>query len=135
MQPELRALIEGGPLAHLSTVNRDGSPQTTLIWIGLDGEDVLSAHMHRTQKIRNLERDPRFTLSFLAPPDPGAFLAPYAVLKGRARIERGPAAALLHRLGRLYVGPEFVFPVPEEAEGFLVRYGVEAVGGTGPWAS
>jgi PPOX class probable F420-dependent enzyme len=134
MHPELRSLIESAPLAHLSTVNRDGSPQTTVIWIGLDGEDLLSGHMHRTQKIRNLERDPRFTLSFLAPAQPGAFLAPYAVLKGRAAIERGPAAALLHRLGRVYVGPDFVFPVPEEAEGFLVRYDVESVGGTGPWA-
>ena len=33
---ELRQLIESGPLAHLSTINPDGSPQVTVIWIGLD---------------------------------------------------------------------------------------------------
>jgi hypothetical protein len=42
---ELRALIESGPLAHLSTINADGSPQVTVVWIGLDGDDVLSGHM------------------------------------------------------------------------------------------
>jgi hypothetical protein len=45
---ELRELIETGPLAHLSTVNADGSPQVTVIWIGFEGGDLVSGHMsHR----------------------------------------------------------------------------------------
>src|SRR5436309_1242269 len=37
---ELRDLIESGPMAHLSTINADGSPQVSVIWIGLDGNDL-----------------------------------------------------------------------------------------------
>jgi hypothetical protein len=56
---ELRDLIESGPMAHLSTINADGSPQVTVIWIGLDGDNLVSAHMSRHVKLRNIERDPR----------------------------------------------------------------------------
>ncbi len=38
LHPELKALILSGPMAHLSTTNADGSPQVSVIWIGLDGE-------------------------------------------------------------------------------------------------
>lgn len=134
MHPDLRALVESGPLAHLTTVGRDGSPQVSVIWIGLDGEDLVSAHLQRTQKVRNVERDPRVTLSFLAPAEPGAFLVPYAVVRAHASIERGPAGALLHRLARVYVGPEFTFPAPADAQGFILRHRIERVGGIGPWA-
>ena len=42
---ELRDLVESGPLAHLSTINADGSPQVSVIWVGLDGDDLVSGHM------------------------------------------------------------------------------------------
>jgi predicted pyridoxine 5'-phosphate oxidase superfamily flavin-nucleotide-binding protein len=56
---ELRDLIESGPLAHLTTINPDGSPQVTVIWIGLDGDAVVSGHLAHHKKIKNIERDPR----------------------------------------------------------------------------
>jgi len=52
---ELRDLIESGPMAHLSTINADGSPQVTVIWVGLDGDDLVSGHMSRYVKLRNIE--------------------------------------------------------------------------------
>ena len=58
LPPELRALIESGPLVHLSTINADGSPQVTVIWIGLDNQGLISAHMAHRVKLRNIERDP-----------------------------------------------------------------------------
>jgi PPOX class probable F420-dependent enzyme len=61
---ELRNLITSGPLAHLSTINADGSPQVSVIWIGLDGDDLVSGHMAWHAKLRNIERDPRVVLSF-----------------------------------------------------------------------
>jgi hypothetical protein len=42
---ELRDLIGSGPMAHLSTINPDGSPQVTVIWIGLDGDDLVSGRL------------------------------------------------------------------------------------------
>jgi PPOX class probable F420-dependent enzyme len=130
---ELRALIESGPMAHLSTINADGSPQVTVIWIGLDGDDLVSGHMSRYLKLKNMERDPRVVLSFDAPRVAGAFMNEYAVLRARASIEHGDAAwDLLNRLAKVYVSPETEFPVPR-GPGWLVRYSIERIGGVGPW--
>jgi PPOX class probable F420-dependent enzyme len=132
---ELCELISDGPLAHLSTINADGSPQVSVIWIGLDGEDVVSGHMGRNLKVRNIERDPRVVLSFTAPREPGVFLAPYAVLRANARIMEGGAWDLLNRLAKVYIGPDQEFPAPKGDGGFIIRYAVERVGGVGPWAT
>ena len=130
---ELRDLIESGPMAHLSTINPDGSPQVTVIWVGLDGDDLVSGHMSRYVKLRNIERDPRVVLSFDAPRVAGAFLNEYAVLQARATIEPGDAAwDLLNRLAKVYVAPDAEFPAPK-GPGYLVRYSVERIGGAGPW--
>jgi PPOX class probable F420-dependent enzyme len=133
---ELRQLIESGPLAHLSTINADGSPQVSVIWLGLDGDDLVTAHMRRKQlKLRNIERDPRVVLSFDAPREPGVLLADHAVIRARAAIE-GPterAWELLDRLAKIYMAPDAAFPAPR-GPGYIVRYSVERVGGVGPWA-
>jgi PPOX class probable F420-dependent enzyme len=131
---ELRKLISGGPLAHLTTINADGSPQVSVIWIGLDGDDVVSGHMGRYLKLRNIERDPRVVLSFTAPHEPGVFLNPYAVLRATATITTGGAWDLLNRLAKVYVDADTEFPAPR-GDGFVVRYSIERVGGVGPWAS
>jgi PPOX class probable F420-dependent enzyme len=132
---ELRELIEAGPLAHLSTINADGSPQVTVIWIGLDGDEILSGHMGRYLKVRNIERDPRVVLSFAAPRDRDAFLNPYAVLRAHATVEQGEAAwHLLNRLAKVYLSPVTEFPAPK-GPGYILRYSVEQIGGVGPWAS
>jgi PPOX class probable F420-dependent enzyme len=134
LSPELRALIASGPLAHLSTINADSSPQVSVIWIGLDGNTLVSGHMSWYVKLRNIDRDPRVVLSFEAPRDPTAFLNPYAVVKARATIEATPAAwNLLDDLTKVYMGPDATFPAPR-ADGYIVRYEVVRVGGVGPWA-
>ena len=136
LHPALRQLVESGPLTHLSTINADGSPQVSVIWVGLDGDDLVTAHMKRTQlKLRNIEREPRVALSFVAPPEPGVFLAHYAVIHARTTIE-GPtedAWELLDRLAKVYMGPEVTFPAPRGA-GYIARHVVERVSGVGSWA-
>jgi PPOX class probable F420-dependent enzyme len=135
LPPELRQLIESGPLTHLSTINADGSPQVSVIWLGLDGDDLVTSHMRRDQlKLRNIERDPRVVLSFDAPREPGVFLAHHAVIRARAAIE-GPtedAWELLDRLAKTYLAPDATFPAPR-GPGYIVRYTVERISGVGPW--
>jgi len=129
---ELRDLIESGSLAHLSTINADGSPQVTVIWVGLDGDDLVSGHMARHAKLRNIERDPRVVLSFEAPRAPGVFMNPYAVLRARATVEPSDGTwDLLDRLARVYTSAGF--PAPK-GPGYIVRYTVERIGGVGPWS-
>jgi PPOX class probable F420-dependent enzyme len=133
---ELRDLIESGPMAHLSTINADGSPQVSVIWIGLDGDELVSGHMRWYAKLRNIDRDPRVVLSFDAPRAPGVFLNPYAVLRARAAVQpsNDDAWNLLNRLAKVYMSADAEFPAPK-GPGYVVRYSVERIGGVGPWAS
>jgi PPOX class probable F420-dependent enzyme len=134
LPPELRELIESGPLVHLTTINSDGSPQVSVIWIGLDGDDLVSGHMSWHAKLRNIERDPRVVLSFEAPRDRGAFLNPYAVLRARAAIEPSDGTwDFLNRLTKVYMSAGTEFPAPK-GPGYIVRYSIERIGGVGPWA-
>jgi PPOX class probable F420-dependent enzyme len=135
VNPELRALVDSGPLCHLSTVNADGSPQVTVVWVGAEGDELVTAHLPYNQKVRNMEREPRVVLSFLGPHQEGAVLQPYAVVRARAKVTRSDDAwDVLDRLAKVYLGPDATFPAPR-SPGFVVRYAVEKVGGIGPWAS
>jgi PPOX class probable F420-dependent enzyme len=132
---ELQDLIASGPMAHLSTINADGSPQVTVIWIGLDGDELVSGHMSWQAKLRNIERDPRVVLSFDAPRVPGIFMNKYAVLRARAAVAPSDDAwNLLNRLAKVYMFPDAEFPAPK-GPGYVVHYSVERIGGVGPWAS
>lgn len=133
LSSELRQLIESGPLVHLSTVNADGSPQVSVIWIGLEGDQLVSGHLPWNRKLQNIDRDPRVVLSFDAPRDRSVFLNEHAVLRARATIEATDQAwDLLNRLTKVYVSPEQEFPAPRTS-GYIIRYTVERVGGVGPW--
>ncbi len=60
LNPSVRGLIESGALAHLVTVEEGGSPQVSIVWIGLDGNELVAAHLDgRQRKLRNMRRDPR----------------------------------------------------------------------------
>jgi PPOX class probable F420-dependent enzyme len=131
---EARALIESGALGHLVTVNRDGSPQVSCVWIGIEGDELVSGHLFGgQQKLRNVRRDPRVTLSFegteIHPPG----LKEHLVVHGRGRIEEGGAPELLQRLAYVYLGPGTKFPpMDDPPPGFTLRIEVERLGGV-PW--
>jgi PPOX class probable F420-dependent enzyme len=130
-----RALIESGALAHLVTINDDGSPQVSVVWVGLDGEELVAAHLDgRQRKLHNLRRDPRGTVSFEAPDANAIGMRYYLVVHGTARITEGGAPELLQRLAQTYVGPGTVFPpMPNPPAGFVTHITVSRVGGIGPW--
>jgi general stress protein 26 len=65
-----RQLVGSDP-ATLVTVNRDGSPQISLVWMVVqstaDGNDELvTAHLQEHQKIRNIRRDPRVAVTIVS---------------------------------------------------------------------
>jgi PPOX class probable F420-dependent enzyme len=131
-----RALLESDALAHFVTLNPDGTPQVSCVWVGLEDDEIVSAHLNeRQRKLQNVRRDPRVVLSVegteIHPPG----LKEYLVVHGRARIEPGGGPELLQRLAHVYLGPEVVFPpMPDPPPGFIRRTTVERVGGIGPWA-
>ena len=131
-----KELIRSGALGHLVTVNQDGTPQVTCVWVAVEGDALLTGHLNPGQrKLENVSRDPRVALSFegtkIQPPG----LRQYAVVHGRATIEQGGAPELLQALARVYLGPDVKFPpMDDPPPGVRLRVAVERVGGIGPWA-
>jgi PPOX class probable F420-dependent enzyme len=129
-----RAVLESDALAHLVTLNRDGSPQVSVVWVGLEGEEIVSGHLLEQQKLRNVRREPRVALSLETPVTNRLGLREYLVVHGRGAIEEGGAPELLQELARIYLGPDVVFPpMPDPPPGFRLRITVERIGGVGPW--
>jgi PPOX class probable F420-dependent enzyme len=130
----VRDFLATGPLAHVVTLGRDGTPHVSLAWAGVDGDDVVWATFNPAQyKIQNLRRDPRVTLSFQANEFAGQGLHPYLVVRGRARITDDPALPLMDRLSEAYIGPGQRFPMRDVPAGAVIRVSVEKVYGVGPW--
>jgi PPOX class probable F420-dependent enzyme len=84
-----RSAITSGRPAHLVTMNEDGSPQVTLIWVGLEGDEIVSGHMAKRKKVRNILRDPRVVLSMETGGHNERGLDNYLVVTGRARVTEG----------------------------------------------
>jgi PPOX class probable F420-dependent enzyme len=129
-------LIRSGALGHLVTSNADGRPQVTCVWVAVEGDDLLTAHLNpRQRKLENVRRDPRVALSFegtkIHPPG----LREHLVVRGRATIEEGGAAELLQELARVHLGPDVRFPpMDDPPPGVRLRITVERLSGIGPWA-
>jgi PPOX class probable F420-dependent enzyme len=131
---EIRRLIESGRPAHLVTLNPDGSPQVTVVWIGLDGDDIVAAHLPKNRKVKNILRDPRVAISLEASTKSAMELTEYAVIYGHAHIEEGGAPELLHKLAQVYIRPGVKFPpMDNPPPGYVTRIHVESIDGVGPW--
>jgi PPOX class probable F420-dependent enzyme len=136
--PELpdsaRALVESGRLAHLVTVNPDGSPQVAIVWLGIEDGELVCGHLLEQQKLRNIRRDPRVVLSMEGGGRNPIGLDEYLVVHGTARVTEGGAADLLQRLARVYLGPDVKFPpMDDPPAGYITRITPERVAGVGPW--
>ncbi|MGD2077660.1 MAG: PPOX class F420-dependent oxidoreductase [Chloroflexota bacterium] len=129
-----RSLIESGAHAHLVTLNPDGSPQVTLVWAGLDGDDIVTAHLYESKKVRNIQNDGRVAITFECDTKSDMGLTEYLVIYGQAAIEEGGAPELLQELATVYMGPGVKFPqMDDPPPGFINRVRVERIGGVGPW--
>jgi PPOX class probable F420-dependent enzyme len=132
--PAARALLESDALAHLVTLNADGSPQVTCVWVGVEGDEIVAGHLFPQQKLRNIVRDPRVAISMEAPGSNEIGLRQYLVVHGHARITEGGAPELLRQLAQTYLGPGADFPpMPDPPPGKVTRITPKRFGGVGPW--
>jgi PPOX class probable F420-dependent enzyme len=69
-----RDLVECPPVAALTTIMADGSPQTSVVWCDFDGTFVRVNTMRGFAKERNMRRDPRVTLLCYDPRQPLRYL-------------------------------------------------------------
>jgi PPOX class probable F420-dependent enzyme len=130
-----RQLLESDRLAHLATMNEDGSPQVTCVWVGLDGDEIVCGHVPRLRKLENIERDPRVALSVEGAQVGDNGLRDYLVIYGTARVTMGGAPELLQELAHTYLGPNVDFPPMENPPpGFVTHIAVDRIASAGPWA-
>jgi PPOX class probable F420-dependent enzyme len=132
---EARAILDSDALAHLVTVNADGSPQVSCVWVGLEDGELVFASLGPRRKLANIQREPRVTLSLEGTEVSGIGLKEYLVVHGRARIEEGGGPELLQRLAHTYLGPDVKFPpMDDPPPGVVVHISIDRLGGVGPWA-
>ena len=130
-----RGLIESEALAHLVTLEPDGRPQVSCVWVGLEDGDIVFASIGERRKLDNIRRDPRVSLSIEGTETNAMGLREYLVVHGTARIEEGGGPELLQRLAHTYLGADVKFPpMDDPPPGWRLRIEVDRVGGVGPWA-
>jgi len=130
ISPELRALLEKKALGHVITMNKNGSPQVTLVWMDLhNGKPAFNTNTAR-QKGRNLARDQRVMVSVQDPDSPGN----YAVIEGKAIVTPDPELTHINAVARKFTGGDYANMQPGEQR-ISVDIDVTRVTGRGPWAA
>jgi PPOX class probable F420-dependent enzyme len=134
-----RGLIGKGADATLVTINPDGSPQVSLVWVALqstpEGDELVTAHLAAHKKVRNVRNDPRVAVTIASVDGAGKGMRPYLSVTGTARIVEGGAPELLEQLNPILGDPDSKFPPDGAPPGFLTRIRIDKVGGIGPWAA
>lgn len=111
LSDRVRALFDGKNFAVLSTLEPDGRPQSTVVWVQRDGDAVVLALPKSRRKIANLSRDPRTTVVVFDADDPYAS----AQVQGTASLEDDPDGTVVDELSHKYTGgpyPGFAGPNP-----------------------
>ena len=121
---EIRRLLDGRHFAVLATINPDGGPQTSAMWVDRDGDEVLFSTVAGRRKHRNLERDPRASLTVLDSDDPYN----YVELRGRVTIEEDVGRAFDIGLSHAYDGHD-PDPDPPGAVRMIIRMEVDKATG------
>ena len=131
-----RQVLLSDALAHLVTINPDGAPQISIVWVGIEDDEIVFGSLGARRKLANIERDPRVSLSLETDTANPMGLREYLVVHGTARITEGGAPELLQHLAATYIGPGVRFPpMDDPPPGYVVRIRPERYAGVGPWTS
>ncbi|WP_409497101.1 PPOX class F420-dependent oxidoreductase [Amycolatopsis sp. cmx-11-12] len=111
-QERLRELLDSPVFATIATIQPDGTPQQSVVWILRDGQEVLFMMAVGSRKERNIRRDPRISV-LVSPPD-----APYtyAVLRGTVALETEGRFRLRDNLSMKYIGLTYAEHIKQTPE-------------------
>lgn len=102
LDPGVRRVLDGTPIAHLATVLPDGSPHSVPLWIGVHADRIVLLTGPDSRKARNLRRDPRMALSIAPAENP---FEP-VIIRGRVTewLHGDPAWEVIDQLAMKYTG-------------------------------
>ena len=98
-----RAMVDGKSFATVATVEPDGSPQLSVVWVTRVGDDVVFSTLVGRRKHQNLVRDNLVTLLVMPPDNPYA----YVEIRGAATMDTEGGDALIEALSQKYTGQSF----------------------------
>jgi len=104
-----RALLDAKNFATIATINPDGSPQTSVVWIKRDGDDVLMSTVVGRKKDKNLRRDPRVSVSVFDLAQPYN----YVEIRGTVQLVEEGGRELIDELSNKYTGADYTNDGPE----------------------
>lgn len=101
LSDKAKGIIDSKAFAHIATINADGSPQVSPVWVERDGDTVIVNSEEKRLKVRNLKRNPHVALSIQDAANPYS----YVEIRGRV-IEITPEGGFegIDRLGKKYMG-------------------------------
>ena len=111
-----RRLLDGRNFATVATINPDGGPQSSVVWVTREGDSVLFSVLARRRKARNLARDPRVSVTLFDLANPYESVE----IRGTAELTEDTDKSLPVTLSRKYVG-EDPPPDPEGETRLIVR--------------
>ena len=111
-----RDLLDGRNFATVATVNPDGGPQASVVWILREGDTVAFSTTAGRRKARNLARDPRISVSVFDTANPYHSVE----IRGTAELVEDTGKSLPKALSRKYLG-EDPPPEPDEVVRLIVR--------------
>ena len=124
----VKTLLLDKAYGHVVTSNGQGKPQVTMVWMDVDGDEVIFNTAEGRRKAQNLRRDPRIIVSVQDRNNPQA----YAVFHGKARVTETGADAQIDKLAKRFLGHDkYQFRQPGEKR-LMVRISVDRIGGFGP---
>jgi PPOX class probable F420-dependent enzyme len=101
LTPEMKTFIEKKTFAHVATINKNGSPQVSPVWVEHDGTHVVINSEQKRLKVRNLKRDPRVALTIQDTENPYAYIQ----IKGKVvEITTEGGFEGIDRLAKKYMG-------------------------------
>ena len=128
LPPSVKKILEDKAYGHVVTSNADGTPQVTMVWMDVDGDEVLFNTADGRLKPKNLRRDPGVIVSVQDRNDPQS----YIVFHGKASVTESGADEHIDKLARRFLGADkYPFRRPGERR-LVVRVRVERLGGYGP---
>ncbi len=105
-------IMKSTALAHLATINEDGTPQNTPVWFDYDGRHVIVNSAKGRVKDRNMRRNPRVALSILDAENPYRYVEIQGAI---VKIEEEGADAVIDGLAKKYLGvDEYPYRQPDE---------------------